>query len=131
MSDKYILEGTIPVLCDNLNIWGRWFQTAARHVARDERGDVVVSTVFLGLDHAFRPGRPLLFETMIFGGPHHLDLARYSTWAEATAGHAVMCTKAFPPPPNSLESGGSMRGKKVAQVGRENFLASGRGDAVR
>ena len=87
-------------MCDDL--WGRWFQTADRQVARDERDAVVVSTVFLGLDDASGPGRPLLFETMIFGGPHDQDRARYSTWAEATAGHAVMCAKAFPRPPESL-----------------------------
>ena len=102
MSDKYILEGTSPVLCNDLLTWGRWMETADRHVARDERDGVVVSTVFLGLNHAFGPGQPLLFETMIFGGPSDQDQARYSTWAEATAGHAVMCAKAFPRPPESL-----------------------------
>ena len=29
-----------------------------------------VSTVWLGLDHRFDEGPPLIFETMIFGGPH-------------------------------------------------------------
>ena len=107
MTDKYILEGTIPVLCNNLHTWGRWFETADRRVARDERDGVVVSTVFLGLHHgrAFGSGRPILFETMIFGGPHDQDQARYSTWTEATAGHAVMCAKAFPKPPEALWRG--------------------------
>ena len=104
-------------MSDNLHTWGRWFETADRRVARDERDGVVVSTVFLGLNHAFGPRRPLLFETMIFGGPHDQDQARYSTWAEATAGHAVMCAKAFPKPPESL--GRSALTLLVALLGAE------------
>jgi hypothetical protein len=41
-----------------------------------------VSTVWLGLDHSFGAGPPLIFETMVFGGP--------STEEEAKAGHAAM-----------------------------------------
>lgn len=55
--------------------------------------DCWVSTTFLrGIDHSFldqdRPDHvPLLFETMIFGGPHDQDCWRYATWDEALAGH--------------------------------------------
>ena len=49
----------------------------------------MVSTVFLGLDHAFDGGTPLLFETMIFGGEHDEYQERYATWDEAEAGHLV------------------------------------------
>jgi hypothetical protein len=53
-------------------------------------GEVQVSTVFLGLDHNFGFGRkPLLFETMIFGGKHDQYQERYSTYKEAEKGHAV------------------------------------------
>lgn len=31
--------------------WGRYFETAERHVAQDFIGDVKISTVFLGIDH--------------------------------------------------------------------------------
>ena len=51
---------------------------------------VRVSTVFLGLDHNWGDGPPLLFESMIFW-PDNPDLdqqmARYSTWHEAEQGH--------------------------------------------
>ena len=95
MNDKYILDGHEPVLCADLHKWGRWFETADRHVARDKVGDVKVSTVFLGLDHRFGDkGPPLLFETMIFGGPHDGYQERYATWAEAERGHAVAVKKA-------------------------------------
>ena len=33
-------------------------------------------------------GPPLLFETMIFGGPHDGYQERYTFWDEAEAGHA-------------------------------------------
>ena len=43
-----------------------------------------VSTVFLGLEMAFRDGPPVLFETMIFGGPFDEQFQwRYHTKKEA------------------------------------------------
>lgn len=61
-----------------------------------------VSTVWLGINHSFGSGRPLIFETMVF--PHNkqddggkgvtgwgdVDSDRYSTEAEALEGHARM-----------------------------------------
>ena len=55
-----------------------------------------VSTVWLGLNHAFTPGPPLIFETMVFPSESDmgdLDCERYSTEAEAVAGHAAMVEK--------------------------------------
>lgn len=50
--------------------------------------EVWVSTVWLGIDHSFgTPGPPIIFETMIFGGPHDQEQWRYSTEAAALAGH--------------------------------------------
>ena len=46
--------------------------------------------VFLGLDHSFGSGPPLLFETMVFGGPLDEEMDRYTTWDEAEAGHKAM-----------------------------------------
>jgi hypothetical protein len=49
---------------------------------------ILVSTVFLGLDHGWGDDEdPLLFETMVFGGPNDQDCIRYTTWAEAERGH--------------------------------------------
>lgn len=61
-----------------------------RHVGLDTIDDVTVSTVFLGIDHSFGSGPPLLFETMVFGGPLDEEQVRYSTEAEAAAGHKAM-----------------------------------------
>lgn len=56
-------------------------------VGFDQVGDVKVSTVWLGLDHGWGGGPPLIFETMIFGGEHDQECYRYSTQAEALASH--------------------------------------------
>jgi hypothetical protein len=89
MPHLYILRDKQPVPVDDVVEWGKFFETAARQVARDEIGDVTVSTVFLGLDHRFMDdGPPVLFETMIFGGVHNEYQERYCTWDEAEAGHA-------------------------------------------
>lgn len=48
-----------------------------------------ISTVFLGLDHSWNGGPPVVFETMVFGGPLDEEQDRYCTRAEAEAGHAM------------------------------------------
>jgi len=58
-----------------------------RVVEKTKVGDVEVSTVFIGLDHGWGEGPPILFETMIFGGKHDQFQERYPTWDEAVAGH--------------------------------------------
>jgi hypothetical protein len=67
-----------------------------RRIERTELpGNRHVSTVWLGIDHAFDEGPPLIFESMAFqetGNPfrEELDSERYSTEAEARAGHKAM-----------------------------------------
>ena len=68
--------------------WGRGIDY--RQVARTTVDESDVSTVWLGLDHGFGRGRPLIFETMVFGGPLSDECWRYSTECEALAGHAKM-----------------------------------------
>lgn len=91
MAQHYILnERGEAELCDDLVRWAQFFNDGnARRVAFDHVGDgVEVSTVFLGIDHRrFGTGLPLLFETMIFGGEYDETCRRYSTRAEAQAGH--------------------------------------------
>lgn len=64
-----------------------------RSIGLDTVGPIQVSTVWLGIDHSFGRGRPLIFETMAFDehGGEWLDLQeRYATEAEARAGHATV-----------------------------------------
>ena len=61
-------------------------------VKRDEIGDILVSTVFLGLDHSFNGGTPVLWETMIFGGEHDQYQERYTSHKDALEGHKKALT---------------------------------------
>ena len=92
MSDKYILDGHIPVECDDSVIWADFIENIeGRRVAYDIIDGVIISTIFLGLDHSFdEEAPPLLFETLIFGGEHDDDMQRYTTWERAEQGHKEM-----------------------------------------
>lgn len=93
MSERYILKDGEAVPCEDLMEWGRWMQDADRTVAHDTLGESRVSTVFLGLDHAFGGAIPILWETMVFGGPLDQEMDRYSSKAAAAVGHAKMCAR--------------------------------------
>jgi hypothetical protein len=88
-----------PVPVDDIEIWGRWWQQANRIVAQDKdeaagAAGVMVSTVFLGLDHNFSTsGPPVLWETLVFGGPLDGEMDRYTSRAAALAGHQAMCRR--------------------------------------
>lgn len=88
----YRLDGHNPVAVDDALEWAQWFEHSddERRVAFDAVGDVEISTVFLGLDHQWGNGPPLIFETMVFNGPLDQEQDRYSTWEEAEAGHKAM-----------------------------------------
>lgn len=110
----------VPV--ETVEEWARYFQDANRTVAMDrieprprtgmdyvrranhwprQPRAYVVSTVFLGLDHAFTGGPPLLYETMVFAknewdghsGLDDLDCDRCTTRSEAVMMHAFMVEK--------------------------------------
>jgi len=84
----YILDdNNVPIKTD-LMTWAKYFKEADRVVAQTTIDkETEVSTVFLGMDHQFGDGPPLLFETLVFGGEHDGDMWRYSTWEEAETGH--------------------------------------------
>jgi hypothetical protein len=73
----------------SLEGWAFLFEKDDRQIRHDVIGDVTISTVWLGINHAVFPidGRILIFETMIFGGDHEQDIWRYATEDEAVAGH--------------------------------------------
>ncbi len=53
-----------------------------------------VSTVWLGLNHNFGFGKPLIYETMVFRGSRgDIEMERYSTRKEAVVGHRQMFLK--------------------------------------
>lgn len=96
MTGRYILdENNNAVEEPDVLKWAGWFQKAGLRVATTEVGDHRISTVFLGLDHQFGAGPPLLFETMVFKGDSYADcdMRRYSTHVQALAGHDQMVSK--------------------------------------
>ncbi len=72
--------------------WAKDFENREyQGVARDDFDGGYVSTVWLGLDHRYsESGPPLIFETMVFGGPLDGEQDRYSTESEAIKGHKEM-----------------------------------------
>lgn len=93
----YYDRNGVPI---SLNQWGPLHADMKyKRIAEDTIGQLWVSTVWLGLDHAMPWGhhRPLIFETMVFGRDgdvvewDEFDVARYSTEEEARAGHEAVC----------------------------------------
>lgn len=86
-----------PVAEPDTLAWAKWFETAERIVAQERVGDVEVSTVFLGLNHNYGEGPPLLWQTMTFAkdGASGLDglQERYASKEAALAGHKAMVAK--------------------------------------
>lgn len=89
MSDKYILVDGEPVEEPDIYKWAKWFEQGddVRRIAFTKLEGADVSTVFLGIDHAYSGEKPVLFETMIFGGEHDEYQERYHTLEEAMLGH--------------------------------------------
>lgn len=121
---RYWLDGTevVPFGCDPPSdawlAWARWFEGEDnRLIAWDEVAEgVVVSTIFLGLDHNYFGGPPLVFETMVFGPYGGGEQHRYSTWDDAWAGHHATL-KRLQKAVAGVENGG---GEKVGEMGEKH-----------
>jgi hypothetical protein len=87
-----------PVPCDSMLEYSAWLGTLNEEirtpvgyiVGKDSLDDCEVSTVYLGIDHSFR-GEHVLWETMVFGGESDMYQERYTSHADAVAGHARVC----------------------------------------
>jgi hypothetical protein len=88
----YILDDAgNPVPCANVYTWRAWFDASDRTLAEDILpSGTRVQTLFLSLNHAFRPGPPVLWETTVAGGPFDGTLWRYSSAIEALDSHQVL-----------------------------------------
>lgn len=74
--------------------WAMWYEYSHQSKGKDNRilqqdhiGGIFISTIFLGLDHSFGVGPPILWETMIFRGKDVQWMRRYRTRAQAVRGH--------------------------------------------
>ena len=54
----YVLEKRNPKPEPDVVKWGEWYETADRQVCLDKVGETTVSTVFLGMNHAYFAGPP-------------------------------------------------------------------------
>ena len=102
VGDWYDRQGNIISTAE----WGRLHDDLDYvRLGMTEIGPYVVSTVWLGLDHSFMEGPPVIFETMVFtssawnadrSDPDRelmvdIDTVRYCTEEEAYAGHEEVC----------------------------------------
>jgi hypothetical protein len=97
MSGWYILDNNNKPIPASITEAADWLEEGSdrRTVKRDEIGDILVSTVFLGLDHSFpwnEDKTPVLWETMIFGGEHDQYQERYTSHKDALEGHKKALT---------------------------------------
>lgn len=87
----YILDDENNPVLSTMEEYVNWRTNNLKRVniLNSEFGESRISTVFLGLDHAFISGLhdPVLWETMIFGGKHDMTCERYSSLELAIKGH--------------------------------------------
>ena len=71
----YVLTNRgVPVLEEDAIKWCQFIGNGElRKVAKDRVGYMVVSTVFLGIDHNFGGDTPILWETLVFGEGSMVD----------------------------------------------------------
>ena len=68
--------------------WARWMEEEDNLIKKTTiANEIVISTIFLGLDHSFGKGDPILFETMVSGGKYDQYQERYCTIDTAEEGH--------------------------------------------
>jgi hypothetical protein len=89
MSKLYILDDDNNPVKSTINEFVDWEEAypERKAVKQEYVDDVYISTVFLGLDHAWNSDVPVLWETMIFGGEHDQYQERYTSYKDALEGH--------------------------------------------
>ena len=94
MSDHYILDANNQPQEASLLEWAIWLTDLTRRVGYDSTDSISVSTVFLGLDYRLGPmGDPILWETLVFRLGEEQVCDRYTSHADAVAGHKRHCEK--------------------------------------
>jgi hypothetical protein len=93
MSDYYGIDGRAITIDEwtSTRAGGEWERAKRSTKVNDE---TAVSTVWVGLDHSWGDGPPLIFESMIFGGNLDQEQVRYATLEQAHAGHEELVAKA-------------------------------------
>ncbi len=94
-SDKWILDEAGTPVKATLHEWAAWFQKSPNRIVKKEHiGESQVSTIFLGIDHNYADGPPLLWETMVFSGKFDQEQDRCGgNRSDALAMHDRMAAK--------------------------------------
>ena len=105
MGDRYILDENdqpIAVDCERYLEWHNKIPDDIKTglgftLARTVTGNVIISTVFLSIDHRFdfsQEPEPILWETMVFcdGSEHDEECVRATSRSEALANHQLFCS---------------------------------------
>lgn len=95
MSNYYKLDENKNAIPCSMEEWSEQLEEMSKndtkHVAKETINNKYISTVWLGLNHAWAPYYPLhIFETMIQDettGEWENYQVRYATWQEAEEGH--------------------------------------------
>ena len=84
--------------------WGELYQHE-RHVAETTLEDgTYISTVWLGLDHSFGSGPPLIYETMVFRDGDGDECERYTYRHQAVEGHKLMVMRVTNPDLEAMDA---------------------------
>jgi hypothetical protein len=95
----YILDNERRPARTDILTFAAWYENFDnRRVAETFTEHHHISTVFLGFDHGWGDGPPVLFETMVFGKDEnrHVDdaatdiMCRYVSWDDAETGHKTV-----------------------------------------
>ncbi len=125
MSNHYVLHARKAVDEPDLMKWAAWFECANRTVEKTiVASDVYILTIFLGLDHQFGDGPPLLFETRIFGGERDQECFRYSTYEQAENGHKHIVAEHIVAELNKSSIGRRKIWKVISLVNDDPLIAS-------
>lgn len=88
MVGYYILNDKGEVESTTIDQWGIWMNNPNNVIIKQEYiGNAFISTVFLGISYGVVMGKPLFYETMIFGGEHDSYQVKYTSKEEALEGH--------------------------------------------
>jgi hypothetical protein len=86
---KLVNKIVVPCELEEMALQGEDFENNRRVALTHLSNNEYISTVFLGINHGWRPNRPIWFETMAFVDNekwnHYQD--RYETYEEAERGH--------------------------------------------
>ena len=99
----YKLVEKQPVPCTFADYASSMKSAENRLIEQSQVGELTVSTVFTGIDHAFGMGEKQLFETSVFGLPDDIQPQwRFASWNDAVNQHLQLVVMLEHDGPDSL-----------------------------